>query len=96
MNTDFDTLFYLKKPKNYKTGILPIYLRITLDMQQAELSTGCSSLPSQWNKTTGRLKGKDQTCQTANQTLTALESRIRDIYRFFIEMEPDLVLSPHS
>ena len=32
-------LFYLKKPKDYKNGPVPIYLRITVDGVEKEMST---------------------------------------------------------
>jgi hypothetical protein len=31
MKTNSSLLFYLKKPKNYLKGAVPIYLRITVD-----------------------------------------------------------------
>jgi hypothetical protein len=31
MKTNFTLLFYLKKPKNHQNGVVPIYLRITVN-----------------------------------------------------------------
>ncbi|MBB5639014.1 hypothetical protein HDE68_004952 [Pedobacter cryoconitis] len=39
MKTSFSLLFYLKKPKNYIKGAVPVYLRITVDGKRAELAT---------------------------------------------------------
>ncbi|MES2269146.1 MAG: Arm DNA-binding domain-containing protein [Bacteroidota bacterium] len=38
MKTSFNVLFYLKKPRNYKSGPMPVYMRITVDGQRAETS----------------------------------------------------------
>ena len=35
MKTNFSMLFYLKKQKNYTTGLAPIYQRITVDGRRA-------------------------------------------------------------
>jgi hypothetical protein len=35
----FAISFYLKKPKNYSKGPVPIYMRITVNCKRAELST---------------------------------------------------------
>ena len=34
----FSMLFYLKKPKNYRTGTMPVYLRIAADGIPKEIS----------------------------------------------------------
>ncbi|MEP7109173.1 MAG: hypothetical protein ABI760_14365 [Ferruginibacter sp.] len=39
MKTNFRMLFYLKKQKNYTTGLAPIYQRITVDGRCAEITT---------------------------------------------------------
>ncbi|HEY9000854.1 MAG TPA: Arm DNA-binding domain-containing protein [Mucilaginibacter sp.] len=31
-------VFFLRKPKNYQSGNMPIYLRITIDGQRTELA----------------------------------------------------------
>lgn len=40
MKTNFSLLFYLKRPKDYTTGVAPIYLRITVNGKRSELATG--------------------------------------------------------
>jgi len=39
MKTNFSMLFYLKKQKNYASGLAPVYLRITVVAQRAEVTT---------------------------------------------------------
>jgi hypothetical protein len=57
MKTNFSLLFYLKKPKNYQSGLVPIYLRITVNGKRSETTTGRECDPSLWNSIAGRLKG---------------------------------------
>ncbi len=49
MKTNFSMLFYLKKQKNYTSGTTPIYLRITVDGQHAELTANWECEPEKWN-----------------------------------------------
>jgi hypothetical protein len=37
MKTNFSMLFYLKKQKKYTSGLAPVYLRITVDGERAEI-----------------------------------------------------------
>ncbi|WP_317198316.1 Arm DNA-binding domain-containing protein [Mucilaginibacter ginkgonis] len=49
MKTTFSLLFYLKKPKNYEDGPVPVYLRITVAGKRSETASGRECLPSLWN-----------------------------------------------
>jgi hypothetical protein len=40
MKTNFSLLFYLKKQKNYESGEVLVYLRITVNSKRAEMATG--------------------------------------------------------
>ena len=57
MKTNFSMLFYMKKQKNYQSGMAPIYLRITVDGQRAEVTTGRECDPEKWNKKSSRAFG---------------------------------------
>ncbi|MDR3696098.1 Arm DNA-binding domain-containing protein [Mucilaginibacter sp.] len=56
MKTTFSLLFYLKRPKNYENGPMPIYLRITVNGKRAETTSGRESLPANWNSKLGRFR----------------------------------------
>ena len=49
MKTNFSMLFYLKKQKNYTSGLAPVYLRITVDGERAEVTTNRECDPERWN-----------------------------------------------
>jgi hypothetical protein len=42
-------LFYLKRRKAGKGDMIPIYVRITIDGLEAEISLGCNILAEQWD-----------------------------------------------
>jgi len=88
MVSSFKTSFYLKKQKNYLGGEIPVYLRITVDEQPTELSTGVNCLPSKWIARKGRLKLTDVTSQQLNDILDKLELKAKDNYRYLLEVDP--------
>lgn len=54
LEKSFRLLFYLKKPKKYRKGPMPIYLRITVDGVPKEISTGRQCEPDRWNTNANR------------------------------------------
>ena len=75
MKTNFSLLFYLKKPKNHQNGLVPIYLRITVNGKRAETSTGRECEPTLWNSTAGRFKGTKEEIKSFNAYLDNLQPR---------------------
>ena len=49
-------LFYQKKRANYENGNMPVYLRITVNGNRAELGTKQSCDPEHWNSQAQRAK----------------------------------------
>jgi hypothetical protein len=49
MKTNFSLLFCLKKQKNYVSGNVPIYMRITVRGNRAEIATNRDCDPRRWN-----------------------------------------------
>lgn len=47
LGKNFSLLFYLKKPKNYLRGDVPIYMRITVNGQVKELTTSRKCVPGE-------------------------------------------------
>lgn len=76
MKNTFSLLFYLKKPKNYVAGSMPIYMRITVDGVPKELSTGKQCEPDRWNAKTLRLDGKKEDARTINCHLKTIEDKV--------------------
>jgi hypothetical protein len=87
MKTNFSLLFYLKKPKNYTDGPVPIYLRITVAGKRAETTTARSCDPLQWNSKAGRLKGTKKSSRTFNAYLDQLQTMVYDAHQSLTEQK---------
>ena len=85
MMTNFSLLFYLKKPKNYLEGPVPVYLRITVNGKPAEISTGRECEPGSWNSRSGRINGTREAAKTLNTYLDVLQTKVYDAHRSLIE-----------
>jgi site-specific recombinase XerD len=85
MKTNFSLLFYLKKPKNYQNGLVPIYLRITVNGRRAETTSGRECEPAIWNNIAGRLKGTKEETRAFNSYLDNLQSQIYEAHRVLTE-----------
>ncbi|WP_114941486.1 Arm DNA-binding domain-containing protein [Mucilaginibacter endophyticus] len=76
MRTNVNLLFYLKKPKNYQSGPIPVYLRFTVDGKRSEATTGRTCEPSRWNNKAGRLTGTKEDVRALNNYLDGLQSQM--------------------
>ena len=81
MRTNVNLLFYLKKPKNYQTGIMPVYLRFTVDGKRSEAATGRKCDPARWNSKSGRAVGTKEETRALNNYLDTLQARALEYYR---------------
>lgn len=80
MKTKISLLFYLKKPKNYQKGPVPIYLRITVESKRAEFTTGRECEPGRWNAVAGRVTGIREAVKSLNSYLGNLEQQLLDAH----------------
>jgi len=78
MDTNFSILFYAKKTKTTVEGLVPIYLRVTIDGQRIELSTQRYTHPDKWSVEGNRVKGTSPESKSINAYLDALKSKIYD------------------
>lgn len=90
MKKTFSLLFYLKKPKNYKTGPMPVYVRITGDGKRSETASGRDCEPSQWNQTAGHMKGTKEDVRTFNAYLDDLQKKIYEAHRQLTETDENI------
>ncbi|RZM24335.1 MAG: site-specific integrase [Pedobacter sp.] len=81
MKTNFSLRFFLKKPKNYLQGPVPIYLRLTVDNKREDFTSGRSCDPEQWNQASGRMRGSRQEVKTLNLLLDSLQQQLYEIHR---------------
>ena len=78
-------LFRLKKPKNYRTGPVPIYLRITVDGDEKEVSAKREWLPSRWSTGSHRASGTKEDARTLNEYLYLLQAQAYEARKQLIE-----------
>jgi hypothetical protein len=85
MKTNFSLLFYMKKPKNYQSGVVPIYLRITVNGKRAEASTSRECDPVRWNAQAGRANGTKEEIRAFNAYLDDLQKKVYEtvLAKFF-------------
>lgn len=86
MKTTFSLLFYLKRPKNYEDGPMPIYLRITVNGKRAETTSGRECPPAIWNSKTGRLRGTKEEIKSLNTYLDNLQSQVYEAHKALTEL----------
>jgi len=85
MKTTFSLLFYLKRPKNYENGQMPIYLRITVNGKRAETTSGRECEPANWNGKTGKVRGTKEEVKSLNAYLDNLQSQVYEAHKALTE-----------
>lgn len=76
MSNTFSLLFYVKKSKIGADGTAPIYLRITVNGQRAEVSTKRTVAPDKWNTDKGCVRGTTEDVKALNAYLDTLRSKV--------------------
>ncbi|GAC1312073.1 MAG: site-specific integrase [Mucilaginibacter sp.] len=84
MSTNFNLFFYLKEPKRYKSGPVPVYLRITIDCQRSEIAVGRDIDPVLWDLERRRAKGSKEAAKQLNHHLDTVQSKIKDVHTSMI------------
>ena len=85
MEKSFGLLFYLKKPKNFKEGQRPVYLRITVNGVSSEICTKRKCDYSDWNNTAGRMDGKTEFAKSLNSYLDVLQRKVYEARKSLVE-----------
>lgn len=90
MRTTLSLLFALRKPKNYSSGEMPIYLRITVDGRRTELAVGRKCAPDKWDPVNGRATGSKAISKTLNIYLDDVQFKIFELHRIMSANEEDI------
>jgi len=83
-------LFFVKKTKKNRAGEAPIYLRITLNSQRTEMSTGKSVNPNEWDSRTNRIKGKSEKVRLINNYIDELENKLNRTYNIAVQEDKQI------
>lgn len=86
----FGLLFFLKKPKNYQTGNVPLYLRITVDGIQKEFSLKRNWDPSKWDNRANRAIGSKDDVKALNHYIDVMRNKVYDTRMKMIERGENL------
>ncbi|HEX8378263.1 MAG TPA: site-specific integrase [Pedobacter sp.] len=85
MNKTFGLLFYVKKTKMIANGTAPVYLRITIDGERADISSKRYINPDKWNANGQKLGGSGEEVRALNSYLKTLEHQVYEAHRNMIE-----------
>lgn len=81
MQAKVSILFYAKRAKATTEGLIPIYLRVTVDGQRIEISTKRYVDASKWSVEQGRMKGSSGDAHSINTYLDILKGKVYDYQR---------------
>ena len=76
MNAKLSILFYAKRAKTNTNGLIPIYLRVTIDGERIELSTKRFTHPDKWSVEGSCMKGTTAESKATNSYLDALKAKV--------------------
>lgn len=76
-----NVLFYAKKTKTTTEGLVPIYMRVTIDGNRFEISTKRYVKIEQWSPQAGRMKGNHEEAKQINSLLDAFKVKVYDHQR---------------
>jgi site-specific recombinase XerD len=78
MNAKLSILFYAKRAKTTNDGLIPIYIRVTVNGERVELSTKRYTQPEKWSIEGSCMKGTSAEAKATNSYLDALKSKVYD------------------
>lgn len=90
MKHKMSILFYAKSSKSTKNGLVPIYLRITIDGKRIELSTSKFIEQAKWNGATGKVKGTSEEARTLNSYLEIMKTKVLETEKGMINNDIDI------
>ena len=80
MKNKIVTHFYVKEEKKDNNGEAPIYLRITVNGERAEISTNRRVDPELWDKAAERVAGRSEPARVINTSLNNLVSKVEKYF----------------
>jgi site-specific recombinase XerD len=79
MKTKITLHFYAKKTKANAAGLLPIYIRLTVDGQRLEFSSKKFIEKSKWSDELSKMKGTTEEARSINNYLDSIKGQVIDI-----------------
>jgi site-specific recombinase XerD len=76
MNAKISSTFILKSAKTTSKGLIPIYMRVTVDGKRFEISTQKQVEKSKWSTEMRKMKGNSEEARSINEYLTLLSNKL--------------------
>lgn len=76
MSASINILFYAKKTKTTTDGLVPVYMRVTIDGERFEISSKRYVKLEQWSPEAGRMKGSHEEARQVNALLDAFKVKV--------------------
>jgi len=93
MKNNISILFRTRNSKASKNGLVPIYLRITIDGARLELSTSKFVEKSKWSTASGSIKGNSEEAWSINGYLDSLRNKVYETEQFLIHKQIEINVS---
>jgi len=74
---ELSVLFTVQKSKINKAGLVPVYLRITMNGERSELSENRAVAPKKWNARFQRAVGRSESARALNDYLDSVEVQVK-------------------
>ena len=81
MENHISILFYARKSKKTSKGLVPLYIRLTINGRRLEHSIQRYVSPAQWSATAARVKGNNEQAKQVNLYLDTLTSKVLRLER---------------
>jgi site-specific recombinase XerD len=78
MNTKLSVLFFVKRTKTNVDGLLPIFIRVTVNGARIEFSTKRFTTSEKWSVEGNRMKGTSAESKATNSYLDTLKAKVFD------------------
>lgn len=92
MHSKLSCLLWLNRSKANKSGLVPIYIRISSERHKLEISTGSYIKPSEWNATKHTVKPSAEQADKINNSIKSLLSKIHKIHTELVATEKPFAL----
>ncbi len=92
MSTKLTILFYGKTAKTTSNGLVPIYLRVTIDGKRFEISTARYVEPAKWSSEAGRVKGNSEEARSINYYIDSLREKVYTYQQELIREKQDITV----
>ena len=93
MKYDLNVLFVLRKAQSDKKGFAPIYLRITVNQERAELSVNRKIIPKKWDAKLQRAVGRSESAKVLNDYLDSVENQVKKNFNILLDRQMDISAS---